>query len=242
MELSEFDKSLSKLIRKLKGSFFRKPNRCGINGLSVYGKMSDFQLQVKVITSRLVEDIAEHEVYTKLIFDSLDSDTNIGNSNMKKSILNLERLIIDLSDFYLYTRMFLDTITIGIKLALLDSGNKNACYITNSFSCVLNVEKMKTFKEKIDLGFFVGLEKYLPSISRIRDSRDNLVHYYHHLVFTLTAQGKLGYEIIGNPETSWGTDTVKDITVEIQQAINNLVALIEYLNVNLPINQKSSKP
>jgi hypothetical protein len=135
--------------------------------------------------------------------------------------------------------MFLDALTVRIKLSFISAGNKDACNIEHSLKCLLNKDKMQNFKEKIDLQFFTGLEKHLGWIALLRDSRDGLVHSYHYLVFTNTKQGELGYDIMNKDKKQWGTETVRSIRVEIQTVINNISELMEFLYDNLPRKEVS---
>ena len=99
----------------------------------------------------------------------------------------------------------------------------------HSLSCLLNKNKLKNYKDKIDLQFFTGLEKQLNRIETLRDSRDGLIHFQHYFVFTTTKQGELGYDIMNREKVEWGTETVKSVYVEVQTVINNLSELMQYL-------------
>lgn len=238
MELKRFDKSFSNLTKVFKKGFYKKPDKFEID---VFCKIIDFQLQVLIITSRLEEDIAKDTIYTKHIVDSLKVNKRISHSESENFGINLSKLRLDLSDFYFYTRMFLDALTVGIKSSLINAGNKNAEIMKDSVRYLLNEKNMKTYKEKIDPIFFNNLEKHLNWIRTLRDSRDGLVHYYYHIVSTTTKQGELGFEIMDRKKSSWGTDTVKGISVEIQTIINSITDLLDFLSTNLPRNRKMSE-
>jgi hypothetical protein len=232
MELKRFEKSFSKLTNlfRTKG-FYKNPNRFEID---VFGKIADYQLQVLIITGRLEEDISFDRANTKYVFDCLRDGKDINDEEMKKGILNHVKLNLDLFDFFIYTRLFLDALTIGIKLSFITAGNKNACIMEHTMSCLLNNNKLQTYKNKIDLHFFSGLEKHLSWIATLKDSRDGLLHQQNYFVYTNTRQGELGYGIMDREKVEWGTDTVKPILAEVQTVINEVTDLIKYLNNNLP--------
>ena len=231
MELERFEKAFSKLTDLFsEQGFYNNPNRFEID---VYGKIIDYELQALIITERLEEDISNDKSHTKYVFGSLEEGKDINDDEMKKDILNHVKLNLDLSDFYIYTRLFLDALTVGIKRSFLYTGNKYKCMIGDSVSCLLN-SNMQTYKEQIDPVFFGNLEKKLAWIKDFREARIGLVHKYHHFVFTTTRQGELGYDIMDREKVEWGTDTVKSISAEVQTVINNLCELLEYLYDCLP--------
>jgi len=238
MELKRFDESFSNLTKMFKKGFYKKPTKIEID---VFSKIIDFQLQALIITSRLEEDITEEMAHTQYIFKCHKENIKPSNSEFKKSIIILFKLMLDLSDFYIYTRMFLDALTVGIRLSFINAGNKNACIMEHSVKCLLNEKNMKTYKEKIGQNFFDNLEKHLSWIRNLRESRNGLVHYYHHFVFTTTRQDKLGYDIMDREKDEWGIDTVKGVSNEIQTVINSLTDLMEYLHTNLPKKPKNDQ-
>ena len=142
--------------------------------------------------------------------------------------------MLDLSDFHIYTRIFLDTLTVCIKRSFKSAGNEKWDIMEHSINCLLNKDKLQKYKREIDLDFFKNLEKKLAWIDNFRNTRNGLLHKYHHFVFTSTRQGELGYDIADRIKTSWGTDTVKGILSEVQNVIDRLTDLIEYLLTNLP--------
>jgi hypothetical protein len=99
---------------------------------------------------------------------------------------------------------------------------------------LLNKAKLEECKQEIDYNFFDGLEKKIVWVKNFKDCRDGLMHEGYYFVFTTTRKGKLGYDIMNKTKTSWGTDTVKDISEELQNTINNLSDLLEFISANLP--------
>jgi len=153
---------------------------------------------------------------------------------MKEFINTLAKVRLDLFDFYTYTRIFLDTLTVCIKLSFKRAGNKKWNAMKNSVKCILNEKKLQTYKKEIDFDFFEGLEEKVSWIRDFKNYRNGLTHEYFYFVFTKTKEGKWGYDIMDKEKTSWGTETVKGILIEVQNIIDKLSDLMEYLSKNLP--------
>lgn len=232
MNLERFEKAISSLRNLFKEEgFYKNPDKFEID---LFGKFIDYHSQVTIITSRLEEDIAENESLKKYIIKCAREKREISETEVEKYGLFLPKMMLDLSDFYVYTRIFLDTLTVCIKRSFKSAGCRNWGIIEHSINSLLNINKMQTYKRKIDFHFFSGLEEKLSWISDFRNSRDGLVHKYHHFVFTSTRKGDLGYDIMDRIKTSWGTDTVRGILSELQNTIDNVTDLMEYLLRNLP--------
>jgi len=232
MDFERFEEEFSNLkaVFKQKG-FAQKPNASGQN---VFSKFLDYHLQVLIITSRLEQGIVDHDSFSKYIFECLKNKIEPSDAEMENSILTFGKIMLDLSDFYIYTRSFLDTLTMCIKLSFKRAGNRKWKSMKNSMKGLLNARKMEVCKKEIDFSFFEGLEERISWILDFKKSRDGLLHKYYHFVFTKTRKGEYGYDIMNGTKTSWGTDTVRGILTEVQSVIDNLSDLMEYLSGNLP--------
>ena len=238
MNLKRFEEAISSLRNLFKEEgFYKDPNRFEID---MFCRFIDYHSQVIIITSRLEEDIAEHDSFVKFILKCVKENRKLSETELERYSLTLPRLMLDLSDFYVYTRIFLDTLTVCIKRSFESAGNKNWGIMEHSINCLLNEEKMQRYNDKIDSYFFKGLEKRLAWIPDFRNSRDGLVHNYHHFVFTSTRKCDLGYDIMDRIKTSWGTDTVKGILKELQSTLDSLTDLVDYLYDNLPRRKEES--
>lgn len=236
MNLDAFENSLSNLTSTIREyGFFKNPNRFEAH---VFGKVADFHSELTIITKRIEEDLEEEITSEKHVFNLLKEKKEVSDAEIEKGFNAFMRLMLDLSDFYIYTRIFLDTLTICVKLSFINSGNRNAGIMKHSVNYLLNEENRKTCKNRIDKQFFIGLETHLGWIGNFRKSRDGLVHRQHHFVFTTTRQGERGYEIMDMTKVEWGSDTVRSIRAELQNYVNNLTELVGYLANNLPIKKK----
>jgi len=125
-------------------------------------------------------------------------------------------------------------ITISIKHSFRSAGNKNWQLLKNSVSCLLKNKQLQKYKREIDFDFFEGLEKKVAWIHDFKESRDKLIHHKSHLGLSTTNEGRLGYDVVGAGDDSWGRNTVKDIFEGLQDLIDNLSDLMKYLSRNLP--------
>jgi hypothetical protein len=237
MELNQFEIAVLKLNHLFKLSFFEE----GAFGEDVIVKTTDFWVRAFIIAERIEEDVSLYKRNYDSLSKSLKNRTKANIEESKKYLINLQKIDLDISDFYIYTRQFLDALTVGIKLTLIRAGNKEAQRIEHSLSCLLNSNKMCIYKNTIDQQFFSGLEEHLIWASTLRDSRDGLVHFYNYLVFTDTNQGEVG----NGTKKQRGFANIRSIIGEVQTAIDNMTALLEYIYENLPkvaIRNLSRKP
>jgi hypothetical protein len=233
MNLERFESEFSKLFDLLKNEGF--PNKDDRKEVALYGRFASFHSELLIINSRLSEEIEFYHSFNQYFRDYAMGKAKLYKSKLEKSAENLTKLMIDLSDFYLYTRRFLDTLTMVIKFHFKTIG-KTKYQMKDRIRDLLNKTKLEKYKQEIDYNFFNGLEKKIVWVKDFRDCRDGLMHHCHYFVFTTTRKGELGYDIINADKKSWGTDTVKDIAEELQNTINNLADLLEYISENLPQN------
>jgi len=232
MNFERFERQYSNLVNLFREKgFYKKPNK--FEG-SVFVKFVNYGFEREIITSRLEEEIAYSELLIKSIFTDFKRSKEVNNSKMEEYVVTLAKIRLDLSDFYAYTRVFLDTLTMCIKLSFKSVGNKKWNAIKNSIKCLLNEKKLQTYKKEIDFDFFEGLEEKVSWIRDFKNYRDGLTHKYFYFVFTKTREGDLGYDIMDRKKISWGTETVKGILIELQNIVDNLSDLMEYLSKNLP--------
>jgi hypothetical protein len=232
MNFEKFEMEFADLVNLFKQNGFHK-NPSKFESV-VFSKFLDYHSEVKIITSRLEEEIAESDSFQRYFSDYAMGKTKLYKTKLEKHGQTLLKMMLDLSDFYVYTRRFLDTLTVCIGLSLRCAGNKKWEMTPHTVHSLLKEKKMQAYKREIDFRFFEGLEKKLTWIRDFKDSRDGLLHQYYHFVFTTTKQGDSGYDIMDGKKVSWGTETVRGILGELQNTIDNLSDLMEYLVKNLP--------
>ena len=199
----------------------------------VFVKLVNYGFEIEIITSRLEEEIAYADSLIKSIFLDFKRSKEVDEDKMKEYVMTLAKIRLDLSSFYFFTRIFLDALTMCIKLSFKSAGNKKWNAMKGS-GYLLDKKTLETYKKEIDFDFFEGLEEKASWIRDFKKSRDGLTHRYFYFVFTKTKEGALGYDIMDREKTSWGTETVKGILKELQKTIDNLSDLMEYLSKNLP--------
>lgn len=172
-------------------------------------------------------------------FQSLKSNRKPNKDLSEKLVMVLATVMLDLSDFHIYTRMFLDVITICIKHSFRSAGNRNWQLMKNSVRCLLKHKQLQKYKTKIAFDFFDGLEEKVDWMHGFKESRDRLIHHKSHLGLSTTIDGKLGYDVVDVGDESWGRDTVIEIFKGIEDIIDNLSDLMEYLSENLPRIQRA---
>jgi len=225
MNLERFERQYSNLANLFKER--------GLDKKPIFVKFVNYGFEAKIITSRLEEEIAYATSLLKSIFSDVKRK-EVNEDKIKEYVMTLAKIRLDILDFYTYTRIFLDTLTVSIKLSFKCVGNKKWNLMKNSVKCLLNEKKLRTYKKEIDSDFFEGLEEKVSWIRDFKNHRDGLTHRFSYLVFSNTREGGLGYDIMDKTKESWGTDTVKGVLKELQNIIDNLSDLMEYLYRNLP--------
>jgi len=156
LDSDRFEKAILSLVNLFREGFYKNPNQFDID---VFAKFMDILPQVMIITSRLEEDIVEFDSMSKYFFEYAKERKEISETEIKKYSLTLPKLMLDLSDFHIYTRIFLDTLTVCIKRSFKSAGNEKWDIMEHSINCLLNKDKLQKYKREIDLDFFKNLKK-----------------------------------------------------------------------------------
>jgi len=232
MNLERFERQYSNLADMFrKKGFYKKPDKFEER---VFVKFVDYRFEMDIITSRLEEEVSYADSLIKSLFSKIKKTRELDEDKARVFVITNAKIRLDLLDFYTYTRVFLDTLTMSIKLSFKRAGNRKWNAMKNSIASLLNEKKLALYKKEIDSDFFEGLEKRISWIPDFKKYRDGLLHKSSHFVFATTKRGEFGYDIVNGTKTSWGTDTVKGILTELQSFIDNLSDLMEFLSENLP--------
>ncbi len=227
ISLTNFDKNFKKLIPKENHELY----------ISFF-EASDFYHEIKVVVKRIKTELTEFIKAEKIIFDIVkenEHDERIRKFALK-AVKSFVKLRLDIKDFFIHTRIFLDILSRIIKLAFGTRGEQ----LPKSMSRLLN-EKYKRALE-IDKIFFEKFKmKMIWYNDFVDNGRDRIVHELGQLVFTNTREGKLGFDILKSFNSSWGTDTVNDVEDFIETTFKNLSEITNYLTDNLKFDIQQTK-
>ena len=233
MNFEKFEREFSDLANLFKyEGFYNK--RSSNYEEDLYGKFLEYRFIIRIITSRLESDISEFIPLDNSLLESLGKSPELDLDKAEQLTTVLSKINLDVSDFYIYTRIFLDTLNMCIRHSFKHTGNKKWGVMTPSITGLLNENKMRTYKREIDFQFFEGLENKVSWIHNLKKPRDHLVHGQHHFVLTDTRQGEMGPDLIGKVKRIWGTEKVKPVLRELQGILGNISDLMNYLHKNLP--------
>jgi hypothetical protein len=232
VNLERFDKEFDALASLFKKEgFFKDPN---IIETDLFVKFLDYSFQVKIITSRLESEIRRYISLQKSFFNCFVDGKEPTPTMTEQMVTTFNEVDLDLSDFYIHTRIFLDTLNTCIKYSFKSAGNLKWKTMKNSIKGLLSKKTMEKYKREIDSNFFRGLEDKVSWILELKSSRDRLLHEFHHFAYTDTKEGEMGFDLIGKIGRTWGTETVKPILKESQGFIDYVSDLMNYLHENLP--------
>lgn len=190
---------------------------------------SDFGSEIKVIVSRIEVELKSVVKIENIILDLVKE--NKQEEAMKlvlKWMKPFVKLRLDIKDFFIHTRMFLDILCRIIKI----------CYCKNGQQLPLSMTDLLKNKKslEIDKSFFEELRKKMSWYNNFVKSRNRIVHYLGQLVFTNTREGKFGFGIRKKINSEVGADTVKSIEEFIEETFKNLTEVLNYLTQNLIYN------
>jgi hypothetical protein len=156
MNLERFETEFSKLYDLLKREGF--PKEKDKDEIRVYGRFVSYHSELLIINSRLIEEIAEHDSFMEYIHLTATGKARMTNKRHRKYLINSVKLNIDLMDFYLYTRRFLDALNKIIKIHFIKMGKKNP-QMEDTIHTLFKKDKkglpkIEVYKQQIDFEFF----------------------------------------------------------------------------------------
>ena len=215
MDFTSFDRNFDKLRLALSSMADAQKTHYRI---TVYGDYFDYNGQIKSIVGRIEDESQKFVSFSKQVF------TEMGKEKPNNELLlqlgdNLVLLRLDIESFYIFTRMFLDTLARVVRLLY----GKNGEQLPTSMTDLLKSKKF----EGLDNNFSSGLREKMSWYDDFTLTRDNIVHFLGSMVSTPTRDGSLGFGILGvKDEPSWGTDTMKPIIRYVEDILNRLSEVI----------------
>jgi len=193
-----------------------------------YMEISDFSDELDVIIKRIETELTSFTKNKEKVLNLWKKDKNDKSINriLLKTLNSFIKIRLDIKDFFIHTRMFLDVVS---RIIMISYG-KRGMQLPDSMSKLLKNEKSL----EINKSFFKELRGKMNWYNDFVDEgRDLIVHKRGHLVFTNTKDGKFGFDILKHFDSKWGTETVNSIEDFIDKTLENLSEVLDYLTENL---------
>lgn len=219
MDFSDFDRSFDKLETVLsemtaKG---KKAERT-----EIYGSYLDYHEEIKAIVQRIETEIQEFTTSTQKKLKALQEGEEIADEWSTTSMEYLVQIRLDVKSFFIFTRIFLDTLARIIRMHYGAKGHQLPWNMPDLI-------KHKTL-EKIDSKFAEGLKHRMSWMDDFVKKRVEIEHYLGDMRSTQTRDGKFGFDILGlRTPQSWGTHTVQPITDYMHETLHSLSAVISHI-------------
>lgn len=196
-----------------------------------YGAYSDFVSELGIIVNRIKEDVSDIEEIDKQIFEDVKKNVKIEEPQRYAKILHhFSRLNLDIKDFFIHTRIFLDTICRIIKI----SYGKKGEMLPLSMSDLL---KNKASLD-IDNAFFQGLRQKMTWFDEFRSHRVRIEHRLSEIKMATGFGEKFKFQILKSFTESWGSETMQPLLDYIVEIVSNLKELSDFLNLNIEFGNK----
>ena len=188
--------------------------------LELYGHYLDYRDEIKIIVGRIETEtqdfMALNTKVDKMIQENLEPDNEfIG------ILRHLDMLRLDIKSFFIFTRIFLDTLARIVRLRF----DKRSSELPDS---MVDLLENKTLVE-LDPEFAKGLKNRMFWMDTFVERRVEFEHYLGSINSTTTKDGKLGFDILGSKILS-GTHRVESIASYIESVLSNLADSISYIS------------
>lgn len=220
MDFGNFDRCFDELRILLRDKL---GNGKDTRKLDTYGSYLDYGCETKIIVERIENETQRFMILSKTIFEALqkgkDPDEEWGTESMQNLIL----IRLDIKSFFVFTRIFLDTLAQIIKQCYGKKGDQVSSHMRK-------LVKSEAF-ENLDSVFAEGLKSRMQWMADFVTTRDEIVHHLGSIVSTTTENGKFGFDILGlRTRHDWGTSTVESIADYINETLRNLSDVMSYIH------------
>lgn len=191
--------------------------------LDVYGSYLIYGYEIKIIIGRIEE---ETQAYLKL-FREISEMRQRGeepSDELWHDVLEYHPLIrLDIKSFFIFTRIFLDTLARIIRLGFGEKGRQLPWDMTDLVG-------HKTLM-KLDPDFAEGLKARMSWMDTFVERRVKLEHYLGKILrYTTSSDGRFGFDIQGTKsDGQWGTDVVDSMTEYMEEILSRLSEVIVYI-------------
>jgi len=219
MDFSNFDRCFDELRVLLRDGLGNGKNT---RKLDIYGNYLDYGDEIKIIVDRIEAGTQRFIILSKTLHETLQKGEEPDEKLGIESIKNLVQIRLDIKSFFVFTRIFLDTLAQIIKQCY---GKKGDQMPPRMRKLVENV----AFKKDSD--FAKGLKDRMQWMDDFVTTRDEIVHHLGSIYSTTTQNGKFGFDILGlRTRHDWGTNTVESIADYINETLHNLSEVISYIH------------
>jgi len=220
MDFGNFDRCFDELRIVLRD---RLGNGKNTKKLDIYGSYLGYSDEVKIIVDRIEAETQKSMILSKRLFEALqkgeEPDEKLGIELIKNWILTT----LDIKSFFVFTRIFLDTLARIIKQYYGKEGE----HLPSSMRRLVKKETLR----KLDSDFAKGLKDRMRWMDDFVETRVEIEHYLGNVYSTTTKNGKFGFDILGlRTRHDWGTHTVESITDYIKETLHNLSEVISYIH------------
>lgn len=219
MDFSDFDRSFDKLEIVLR-DMMRK-DKSGEKS-EIFGSYIDYRVEIEVIVERIESETQKHTMLTQKVFEAIKEGKKgkeIPDEWAIESLKNLVEIRLDVKSFFVFTRIFLDTLARIIRVYYGKTGHQ----LPSDMSDLVKHKKL----ESLDSGFSKDLREKMSWMDDFRETRVEIEHYLGDMRSTNTINGKFGFDIRGlRRREIWGTHTVKPIIDYMRNTLDSLSEVI----------------
>lgn len=224
MDWNNFDECYEKLrivLRELVS------DRKDANKIDIYGSYLDYAEEIRLVVQRIETEAQELMELTKKTMDMLraseELDKALSAERFAKEVEKLTSLRLDIKSFFIFTRIFLDTLARIIGLCF---DKKDRQQLPRSMTKLVGHKKLM----ELDSSFAQGLKDKILWFDNFRRQRVEIEHFLGSIRST-TMDEKFCFDILGSRiRRSWGSSTVASITDYMEGILRNLSELILHIH------------
>lgn len=236
MNLLEFEKSFNELQSDL--SQWLETEKTHVN-LLIYENYQFYFIDIQNIINRIENEVQNIETIGKEIPKLEAKKDNF--DMLRKYAENWTLLRLDIKSFFIFTQIFLDTLSRIIRCTYGKKGEQ----LPEKMTDLLTKKKALRLESQLDADFFTNLREKMFWYKDFNDKRDDIVHWLGGIRTTISRKGDLGFDILKfdihakeqrkEQRELWGTNTVNPTMDYVNETIDNLAEAI------LCIHEKSKQ-
>jgi len=192
--------------------------------IDIYGNYLDYGGEIKLVVQRIEAETQRFMALHKRLMEMTRANEEPQNDLLMEIGENFTLLRLDIKSFFIFTKIFLDTLARIIRL----------CFGRESEQLPWSMTKLLKNKKlmEMDSDFAEGLKDRMLWYDTLVTRRVEIEHYLGSIFSTTTRNGKLGFDLLGQRirKNEWGTDTVTSITDYMEDTISNLSKVILYVH------------